>query len=79
MKPIKKWILNNPNEDIFAIEFEAGKDSFLYLLQPPYGQYENLSNAHETWYKYGKQIVQLPEEYLDFQIDDFGYLDEGEL
>ena len=81
VKPKIVFLIENPNEDLFAIEFYGAKknETFLLLCQPPFGQFEDLSDAHESWHRSGMQIIQLPREYLDFPIDDFQYLDEEDI
>ena len=81
VKPKTVYLIDDPNEDLFAIEFYGAKENetFLLLCQPPFGQFENLSDAHESWHQCGQQVIQLPREYLDFPINDFRYLDEDEL
>ena len=79
VKPKIIYLLETENEDLFAVEFYGAKENetFLLLCQPPFGQFEDLSGAHESWHQSGMQIIQLPREYLDFQASDFEYLDES--
>jgi len=81
IKPKIIYLIDNENEDLFAIEFYGKKkdETFFLLCQPPFGQYEALADCHEDWFRCGKQIIELPRTYLDFQVDDFRYLDKEDL
>lgn len=83
IKPKKVYLFEHPDESwetLFAIEFFGAKENetFLLLCQPPYGQFDDLSQAHEDWFRWGCEVRQIPMEQYAFPVD-FTYLDEENL
>lgn len=75
-KPNKIYKLER-EEEIFAIEIIDGDNKWTLLMQPPFGNFKDLSDAFCKWQEWGCEVQHIEEEYLDFDVDEIyqTYLD----